>query len=408
MFKKVSIALMVVLLLVSVSSARTIEGIEFPETLTAGDHILLLNGGGARVAFMNKVYVAGLWLENAMTDPAGVMNADEAMAIRMHVTNDFFASSKNINKAFNNGFRSSMPRGDISSIQEKVDRFKACFETEIKDDDEFDIVYVPDKGVSVYKNGEFCDTIPGYEFKKSVWSIWMHETRPADEDLKEGMTRGNVSAEALAAKEQLMAAAKLEKEAAMAEAEAEKAAAKAEAKAAAEAKVAAASAKAAQEAAMAAKTEAAEMKIAAAEKAKAKAEAEAAREAGQKAAAAVEAVAEPVEMTLTRDTFSNDDVFFSVNSAALSATAKQKLIAKARWMKSNPTASVAVEVTSDPRGSKAYNMALAKKRAKSVVNFMVREGIDASRLEMIIFGEVESADNKSAWASKRKAHFRIK
>ncbi|MEZ4579482.1 MAG: chalcone isomerase family protein [Desulfobacterales bacterium] len=79
------------------------------------------------MAFMNKVYVAGLWVENAMTDPAEIMNADEPMAIRMHVTNDFFASSKNINRAFNNGFRSSMPKGDISPIQAEVDRFKKCF-----------------------------------------------------------------------------------------------------------------------------------------------------------------------------------------------------------------------------------------------------------------------------------------
>jgi hypothetical protein len=207
MLKKGLIAIMLVLMMVSVSSARTIEGIELPEVMSVGDEVLLLNGGGARVAFMNKVYVAGLWVEKAMTDPAEIMNADEPMAIRMHVTNDFFASSKNINRAFNNGFRSSMPKGDISSIQAEVDRFKKCFDVEIKDDDEFDIVYEPDKGVSVYKNGEFCDTIPGYEFKKSVWSIWMHETRPADEDLKAGMAKGNIREEALAEKEALLAKA---------------------------------------------------------------------------------------------------------------------------------------------------------------------------------------------------------
>ena len=93
MFKKLFIALMVVLMLVSVSSARTIDDIELPETLTYEGTVLLLNGGGTRVAFMNDVYVAGLWLEKPMTDPAEIMNADEAMAIRMHVTNDFFASS---------------------------------------------------------------------------------------------------------------------------------------------------------------------------------------------------------------------------------------------------------------------------------------------------------------------------
>ena len=161
MFKKVLIAMMVVLMMVSVSSARIINEIDLPETMTAGDKVLLLNGGGTREAFMNDVYVAGLWLEKSMTDPAEIMNADEAMAIRMHVTNDFFASSKNITKAFNNGFRNSMPRGDISSIKDKVDKFKACFTGEIKDYEEFDIIYVPGQGTSVYKEGQLMDTVPG-------------------------------------------------------------------------------------------------------------------------------------------------------------------------------------------------------------------------------------------------------
>jgi peptidoglycan-associated lipoprotein len=77
-------------------------------------------------------------------------------------------------------------------------------------------------------------------------------------------------------------------------------------------------------------------------------------------------------------------------------------------MKANPVASVVVEVTCDSRGSKAYNMMLAEKRAKSVVNFMVNSGIDASRIEREILGAVESEATKQAWANNRRAHFKIK
>ena len=64
----------------------------------------------------------------------------------------------------------------------------------------------------------------------------MHDTRPADEDLKVGMAEGSVSAEALKVKEQWFARVKIEKEAAMAQA---KAAEEAAAVAAAEAEAAA-------------------------------------------------------------------------------------------------------------------------------------------------------------------------
>jgi outer membrane protein OmpA-like peptidoglycan-associated protein len=437
MFKKLLIALMLVLMMVTVSSARVIDDVDLPETLTFGKTILLLNGGGTRVAFMNDVYVAGLYLEKPMTDPAAIKDADEPMAIRMHVTNDFFASSKNITKALNNGFRNSVPRGDLTPIQEEVDRFKATFADEILDDQEFDIVYLPGTGVSVYKDGVLKDTIPGAEFKKSVWSIWMHDTRPADEDLKLGMAEGSISAEALAAKEKWIAEVKVVREDVVAKAEAERKAksvadakAAAEAKAAADAKVAA-DAKAAQEVAMAAKAVAvaqvaeetaaveaqaakeAKVAEAAAMKAKAAAEAEAKAAAvkAQKAAAAAEAQKAAVmadATPLTKETFSSEDVYFGLNSAALDAKAKQTLTKKAMWMKSNPIVSVAVEVYCDSRGSAEYNRKLAIKRAKSVGAFMVEQGIDASRLETVIFGAVDSAANEKAWANSRRAHFKIK
>ncbi len=421
MFKKLLIALMVVLMLVTVSSARVIDDVELPETLTAGDQVLLLNGGGTRVAFMNDVYVAGLWLEKAMTDPATIKDADEAMAIRMHVTNDFFASSKNITKALNNGFRNSVPRGDLTPIQAEVDRFKACFADEILDGQEFDIIYIPGEGVSVIKDGVVKDTIPGYEFKRSVWSIWLHDTRPADADLKEGMVEGSISAEALAAKEQLMASAKMAGEKAAAEARAAEEAAM-KAKADAEAKLAA-EAKAAEESAMKAKA-AAEAKIAAEAKAAEKAAKKAAEEAKVAAVAKVQSTEKTAvataaaataaaskaaaSITVTKDTFSDADVFFGVNSTSLNADAKKTLAQKAKWMKSNPAASVVVEVYCDSRGSKEYNMKLAAKRAKSVLNYMTEAGIDSSRMETVIQGAVASAENENAWANNRRAHFKIK
>jgi outer membrane protein OmpA-like peptidoglycan-associated protein len=301
----------------------------------------------------------------------------------------------------------------------------------------------------VYKDGVLKDTIPGYEFKKSVWSIWLHDTRPADEDLKEGMCEGSFSAEALAAKEKWVAEVKVVREDVVAKAEAAMKAksvaeAVAEAQVAAEAK-AAADARAAQEAAMAAKTAAAaqvaekavaaetqavkEAKAAEEAAMKAKAEAKIAEEAAMKAKAEAEAeakaaaakaqkaaVAAKTQMTpvvvdttpLTRETFSSEDVYFALNSAALDTKSKQALAKKAMWMKSNPIASVVVEVYCDSRGSVEYNKQLAVKRAKSVGAYMVEQGIDASRLEMVIFGAVDSAANEKAWANSRKAHLKIK
>jgi len=392
MFKKVLIALMVVLMMVTVSSARTINEVDLPETLTAGDQVLLLNGGGTREAFFNDVYVSGLWLEKGMTDGNAIAAADEPMAIRLHVLNDFFASSKHITDAFKKGFRFAMPRGDVSSVKDEMARLNVAFSDEITDHEEFDIVYIPNKGTSIYKEGELKDTIPGLEFKRLLFGIWVSEKATVNEDLTEGMLEGKISPESLAAKEQWIAKIKVEKEAGMAEATAKKAAAETEAKAAAEAKAA----------------EGVAMKAAAEAKLAAAANAKAAEAAAMQAKAEAAAEVKVAEMVLTKANFGDDDVFFGLNSSSLSADAKKTLSLKAKWLKSNPVASVAVEVYCDSRGSKQYNMALAERRAKSVVNFMAATGIDASRMETVIFGAVESAANESAWANNRRAHFKIK
>lgn len=417
MFKKTLGALMIVLMMVSVASAREVDEVDLPETLMAGDKLLVLNGAGTRNVFFNDVYVAGLWLESAKTDGAAICNAEESMIIRMHVINDFFASSSNITSAFKKGFRYAMPRGDISSIREEIARLNAAFADEIKDHEEFDIVYIPGKGTSIYKEGELKDTIPGYEFKKLLFGIWLSEKATVNDGLTEGMLEGKISKKARAAKEKWIASVKIDKGKVQAEAAA-KAAASAEATMKAEA-----AAKAESMAAAAAEAEA--IKMADAKKA---ADAMAKKMATEKAAMAKAAAAKasvatapvaavaPVASTgvtkITKKEFTGDDIFFAKNSAALNNKSKKALKLKASWLKANPDASTSIEVSCDSRGSREYNFALAQRRAKSVVTFMIKSGIDSTRMYMVILGEDEvpegAQENEATWAKSRKAHFTTK
>ena len=52
--------------------------------------------------------------------------------------------------------------------------------------DVYDFVYVPGKGVEIYKNGQMASTIQGLEFKKALFGIWLCN-KPAQESLKEEM-----------------------------------------------------------------------------------------------------------------------------------------------------------------------------------------------------------------------------
>jgi len=55
----------------------------------------------------------------------------------------------------------------------------------------------------------------------------------------------------------------------------------------------------------------------------------------------------------------------------------------------NPTVDVEIRSHTDSRGSASYNMTLSEKRGKSVSDYLVRKGIDPSRIKSYAFGETQ-------------------
>ena len=48
---------------------------------------------------------------------------------------------------------------------------------------------MPDSGTNVLKNSEYIDTIPGIEFKKAFFGIWLSND-PIQKNLKQAMLGG--------------------------------------------------------------------------------------------------------------------------------------------------------------------------------------------------------------------------
>jgi peptidoglycan-associated lipoprotein len=64
----------------------------------------------------------------------------------------------------------------------------------------------------------------------------------------------------------------------------------------------------------------------------------------------------------------------------------------------------------DNRGSDEYNLALGQRRAAEVKRYLIARGIDASRIDVVSFGEerpAASGDNEDAWAKNRRDEFEI-
>lgn len=182
--KKIAVFAVSLLLMSFSLGDKEIGGINMPETLKAGDTVLSLNGAGIRTKFFLKLYVGGLYLQNKTSDYKKVLNADEPMAIRLHITSSLITSEK-MEDATREGFDNSMG-GNTDKFKKEIESFIDIFKSEIKENDTFNIVYVPEKGVEVYKNDKLESTIKGLEFKKALFGIWLGE-EPAQDSLKDEM-----------------------------------------------------------------------------------------------------------------------------------------------------------------------------------------------------------------------------
>lgn len=152
--------------------------------MQAGEHRLVLNGSGSRKKAFLELYVAGLYLKAPSNSSSQIIAADAPMAIRIKITSGFVSQS-NLVESLEEGFNNATA-GDTREIRKEIERFRECFKDEIKKGDVFDMVYLPQHGVIVNKNGKLKGSITGAKFKQALFSIWLSD-KPADSDLKQAM-----------------------------------------------------------------------------------------------------------------------------------------------------------------------------------------------------------------------------
>lgn len=108
--------------------------------------------------------------------------------------------------------------------------------------------------------------------------------------------------------------------------------------------------------------------------------------------------------------FVGENIHFDFDSFLLSDRARQILVAKAEYLRTNPDITVIVEGHCDDRGTNEYNVALGERRAQSVKTFLVNLGIDTNRLSTVSYGEerpIATGHDEASLAENRRAQFVI-
>ncbi len=172
------------LMLVFICLAGLADAGELPSRMQAGKVELQLNGSGGRSVALVQLYEAGLYLQSASDNPAEIIASEQPMALRIKITSSFVSQGKLV-ASLGEGFEAST-QGNTQPIAQEIAQFREFFKDRISKGDTFDLVYVPEYGVIVNKNGKFLGVVRGEAFKRALFGIWLCDT-PADKNLKQAL-----------------------------------------------------------------------------------------------------------------------------------------------------------------------------------------------------------------------------
>ncbi len=96
-----------------------------------------------------------------------------------------------------------------------------------------------------------------------------------------------------------------------------------------------------------------------------------------------------------------DEVRFDLNESVLRPEARTVLDQAARTLKENADVRVQIEGHASEEASPEYNQALGSKRAQAVRDYLVKQGVEASRLDTISYGETRPQYDNSKEETRR-------
>lgn len=172
------------LLLATVLAAHagTLAGVTLPDAATVGNQRVVLNGMGLREKLMIDIYVGGLYLPAKSQDPAAIIALDQPKRVVMHFIYSRVTRAQML-ETFEEGF-AALPAAQAHRAE--IERMESWVPAEVRAGQEITFDYVPGKGTSMLVDGRELGTIPGVEFMKLVFGIYVGP-KPPTEALKAGL-----------------------------------------------------------------------------------------------------------------------------------------------------------------------------------------------------------------------------
>jgi hypothetical protein len=174
------------LLTTGAAVAGELAGVTLDDGVTVEGKTLTLNGMGLRRAYgIAKVYVAGLYLEKKTANPREILESDATRRIELRFVRN--VGRDDIAKAWTEGFEKNAGSG-LAALRERLDTLNRAM-PDVRVGDVLSFTALPGKGVVVEVKGRAEATIPGADFTKALFSIWLGPD-PPNAALKSGLLGG--------------------------------------------------------------------------------------------------------------------------------------------------------------------------------------------------------------------------
>lgn len=111
----------------------------------------------------------------------------------------------------------------------------------------------------------------------------------------------------------------------------------------------------------------------------------------QKAAAAKMAAAKQMKENEKQSLVSMQTVYFDFDKSTIKSEFQSVLDKHAAFLVKNPGQKIVIEGHCDSSGTPEYNIALGERRANSVRTYMLNEGVSASQITVVSYGEEKLA-----------------
>lgn len=173
----VSLATLILCLLLSVPASASVRvaGIEFAPAVAIGETEIPLRGGGLfRYAVVFRVY-AGVLYAPADVAGADILEADVPKRLELHYLLNI--SADDFRRSGTALIEKQQGPEVLAALAERLERFHAAYQ-DVQEGDRYALEYHPDYGTRLLKNGKELVRVPGLDFARAYFGIWLDPQEP--------------------------------------------------------------------------------------------------------------------------------------------------------------------------------------------------------------------------------------